>query len=242
MEQDHQLAITKMQQTHDERIAKMREHYVDFTHSILTLKDSTPGSTSASGSSGSNTSSATSSNSSSGGGTSTSSGSSSSGSGSSKSKQVDKQQLYSQELILMNDYYRPILNSLMLYIQHNNIIALCMQLILHNHYCMKWSGRGLGKRCCYIVLMIFIVSRSQQSARKALQQEPPSTSSSSSSQQQRRPRPPLPPDAKKRTGGRGGGHDGKKERGTSSHDSAGDQDQHDSNIDYRTATPQEVLE
>ena len=53
----------------------------------------------------------------------------------------------------------------------------------------------------------------------------------------------MPPDAKKRTGGRGAGHDGKKERGgTTSHDGAGDQDQHDSNIDYRTATPQEVLE
>ena len=48
MEQEHQLAITKLQQTHDERIAKMREHYVDFTHSILTLKDSTPGSSSTS--------------------------------------------------------------------------------------------------------------------------------------------------------------------------------------------------
>ena len=44
VEQDHQLAINKMQQTHDDRIAKMREHYVDFTHSILTLKDSTPSS------------------------------------------------------------------------------------------------------------------------------------------------------------------------------------------------------
>ena len=96
MEQEHQLAITKLQQTHDERIAKMREHYVDFTHSILTLKDSTPGSSSST--SGSNTSSATSSNSSSGGGTGTSgsSGSSSSGSGSSKSKYVDKKRLYSR--------------------------------------------------------------------------------------------------------------------------------------------------
>ena len=73
MEQDHQLAITKLQQTHDERIAKMREHYVDFTHSILTLKDSTPSSSST----GASNSSA---NSGSGGGA------SSSGSGTSKSK------------------------------------------------------------------------------------------------------------------------------------------------------------
>ena len=83
------------------------------------------------------------------------------------------------------------------------------------------------------------IHRNQQPTRKA-PPEPPSTSSSSF--QQRRTRPPVPPDTKKRTGrgGASGGHDGKKERGVTSHD--GDQDQHDSNIDYRTATPQEVLE
>ena len=83
-EQEHHLEITKLQQTYEERIAKMREHYVDFTHSILTLKDSTPGSSSSS--SGNTSSAATSSNSSGGSGTSASSGASSSGSGSSKSK------------------------------------------------------------------------------------------------------------------------------------------------------------
>ena len=90
VEQEHQLAITKMQQTHDERIAKMREHYVDFTHSILTLKDSTPGSSS----SGGNTGSVATGNSSIGGGggsgvtgTNANSGASS---GSSKSKYVKK--------------------------------------------------------------------------------------------------------------------------------------------------------
>ena len=87
MEQEHKQEIAKLQQTHDERRAKMREHYVDFTHSILTLKDSTPGSTSGGG--GSNTSSATTSSSGAGGGASASGGGASSGgSGSSKSKYV----------------------------------------------------------------------------------------------------------------------------------------------------------
>ena len=90
MEKEHQLAITKMQQTHDERIAKMREHYVDFTHSILTLKDSTPGSSSGNNSSTSSTGS--SSNSSGGGaGSNANSGASSGGSSTSKSKYVDRQ-------------------------------------------------------------------------------------------------------------------------------------------------------
>ena len=83
--------------------------------------------------------------------------------------------------------------------------------------------------------------RNQQPTRKA-PAEPPPTSNS----QQRRTRPPVPPDAKKRSirGGASGSHDGKKERGVTSHDGgvAVDQEPHDANIDYRTATPQEVLE
>ena len=84
--------------------------------------------------------------------------------------------------------------------------------------------------------------RSQQPNRKA-PTEPPAANTSQQQQQQRRSRPPVPPDAKKRTGrgGATGSHDGKKERGVSSHDGPSDQD-HDGNIDYRTATPQEVLE
>lgn len=56
----------------------------------------------------------------------------------------------------------------------------------------------------------------------------------------------MPPDAKKRSGrgGASGSHEGKKERGVTNHDGATavDQEPHDANIDYRTATPQEVLE
>lgn len=88
-------------------------------------------------------------------------------------------------------------------------------------------------------LKITLYHRGQQPARKA-PGEPPPTSSS----QQRRGRPPVPPDTKKRSGrgGASGGHDGKKERGATGHDGPGDHDQHEGNIDYRTATPQEVLE
>ena len=111
--------------------------------------------------------------------------------------------------------------------------------IINSCHAIITIPKKLQWRMC-VVLMIFItILRSQQSTRKVTQ-EPPSTGSSGGSS---RPRPPLPPGAKKRTGrgGASGGHDGKKERGTTSHDGAtGDQDQHD--IDYRTATPQEVLE
>lgn len=90
-------------------------------------------------------------------------------------------------------------------------------------------------------VLYFNCHRSQQPARKAPAEPPPTAAS-----QQRRTRPPVPPDAKKRSGRGGalGSHDGKKERGVTSHDggAAAEQEPHDANIDYRTATPQEVLE
>ena len=38
-EQDHQLAMEKLQQHYEDRVAKMREQYVGFTASLLSMKD-----------------------------------------------------------------------------------------------------------------------------------------------------------------------------------------------------------